>query len=253
MRKISLLALFLFAASPPNASAAHAGVVTSFTLINAETNKPIAGFDPMSANAVLNFATLPTNKLNIRANTIGTTQSVRFGYDAKAIYRTENVSPYAFDGDTNGDYYNWTPTLGVHTVTARPYSADGAGGSAGALVSIAFTVTNQTPVDAGVPPDALMVYFDEFGYEKCSTGGYVSNPGSNDYPICGPKPPDAGATYVPPQTLWCPNPGGGHLPPVKAGCAVCTESEKCLLACTGGLGCYFVNGICIASEVYCEP
>jgi len=152
MKKSKLLAVFMFTASifnmVPPASATHSGVVTSFTLISIDTDQPVPGFDPIPNNAVLNLITLPTTRLNIRANTTGTTQSVRFGYDANANYRTENVAPYALAGDNNSDYYVWTPTLGSHTVTARPYSADNAGGSAGALVSLTFTVENTAQLDS---------------------------------------------------------------------------------------------------------
>jgi hypothetical protein len=52
------------------ANAAPAGqAVVSFTLINADTDQPIATFDPLISGVTLNLATLPTRNLNIRANT----------------------------------------------------------------------------------------------------------------------------------------------------------------------------------------
>ncbi|UOQ53834.1 PQQ-dependent sugar dehydrogenase [Hymenobacter cellulosivorans] len=120
--------------------------VTSFTLFNADTDQPIAGYDPLPAGAVLNLATLPSRHLNIRANTNpATVGSVRFGYDATANFRTENTVPYALAGD-NGptDYLPWTPTVGSHMLTATPYTATGATGTAGQALTVTFTVTDAT-------------------------------------------------------------------------------------------------------------
>jgi glucose/arabinose dehydrogenase len=125
---------------------ASAQAVTSLTLINADTDQPIAGYDPIATGATLNLATLPTRNLSIRANTNpATVGSVRFAYDANSNYRTENVVPYCIGGDQgNGDYLPWTPTNGSHTLTVTPYSAASAGGTAGTAKTITFTVTNGT-------------------------------------------------------------------------------------------------------------
>ena len=128
--------------------------VTSFSLINADTDQPISGFDPLRDRAVLNLGTLPTANLNIRANTNpATIGSVRFGLDGNARYHTETDAPYALAGDpsASGDYSAWTPALGSHTLTATPYSESNARGFAGASLSITFHVihdTGQQPLDS---------------------------------------------------------------------------------------------------------
>ena len=97
------LAASLALAAPVSGQSGPA--VTSLTLINADTEQPIAGFNPLPATAQLNLATLPTRNLNIRANTSpATVGSVRFGYDANPNFRTENGAPYAFAGDSSGNY-----------------------------------------------------------------------------------------------------------------------------------------------------
>ena len=119
--------------------------VVSLTLINADTDAPIPGYDPLPNGATLNLATLPTRRLNIRANTApSTVGSVRFGYDAIASYRVENVAPYALVGDNPGPDYNaWTPSLGTHSVTATPYTQASAGGTRGTAKTQSFTVVDQ--------------------------------------------------------------------------------------------------------------
>jgi len=122
-----------------------AQAVISFTLINADTDQPIATFDPLNDGATLNLATLPTRNLNIRANTSpATVGSVRFGLDGKSNYRTDNSAPYSLGGDNNGNYSTWKPSLGSHTLTARPYTRSDARGTAGTALTITFTVTDKS-------------------------------------------------------------------------------------------------------------
>ena len=129
--------------------------VITFTLFNADTDQPLAGYDPLPNGATLNLATLPTRRFNIRANTNpATVGSVRFGYDSNASYRLENYVPYTFAGDgtnANGsiDYLPWTPTVGTHTVTATPFTKGGAGGTAGTALTVSFTVTD-TPASGNL-------------------------------------------------------------------------------------------------------
>jgi hypothetical protein len=121
--------------------------VTSFTLINADTDQPMAGFDPLNSGASINLASLPTRNLNLRANTSpSVVGSVRFGYDGNSSLRIENGAPYALAGDTSGNYYAWTPATGSHSVTATPYTSSGAGGTAGTSKTITFTVTDSGAV-----------------------------------------------------------------------------------------------------------
>lgn len=117
--------------------------VTSLTLIDADRDRPVAGYDPIPNGATLDLAKLPTRRLNLRANTApDRVGSVRFSLNG-GVYRTENSAPYAFANNTGTDYHAWTPSLGVHTVTATPYSLAGAGGVAGTAKSVRFTVTDS--------------------------------------------------------------------------------------------------------------
>ncbi len=129
----------LFAA--PGSQALASQVVTSLTLINADTNQPIAGYNPMPNAATLDLASLPTKNLNIRANTSpATVGSVRFALNGDSNYRTETAAPYAFAGDTSGNFWPWTPSEGSYSVTATPFSSAGGTGTAGTPLTITFTV-----------------------------------------------------------------------------------------------------------------
>lgn len=112
--------------------------VSSFTLINADTDQDLG---PLTNGASVNLATLPTRNLNVRANTNpATVASVRFGYDGATSVSVESAAPYAFMGDSGGDYAPWTPSAGSHTLTATPFSGAGATGTAGGSLSVTFTV-----------------------------------------------------------------------------------------------------------------
>jgi hypothetical protein len=116
-------------------------VLVSFTLINADTDQPIAAFNPLTSGTTLNLATLPSRNINIRANTSpATVGSVVFGLDGNPAFRTESGVPYALAGDLIGNYTPWTWTLGPHTLTGTPYSGSGSTGTAGTPLTITFTL-----------------------------------------------------------------------------------------------------------------
>ncbi|MEM8529972.1 MAG: DUF4832 domain-containing protein [Chloroflexota bacterium] len=102
--------------------------VTSFTLINADTDEAL---QEVQDGETLDLSTLNTANLNIRANTEPVTVgSVQFLLNDKLV-QTENYVPYAIAGDTNQgqDYLPWEfPAAGQLTLTAIPYSnANGSG------------------------------------------------------------------------------------------------------------------------------
>lgn len=116
--------------------------------MDAATDQPVPGFDPMPANAVIVLRNIAATTFNILANTepwiVG---SVRFGFDGNASYNTESNFPYTMVlssvSATQFDYAGITLATGAHTVTATPYSAAGAGGTAGTPLTLNFTVVDS--------------------------------------------------------------------------------------------------------------
>jgi CubicO group peptidase (beta-lactamase class C family) len=112
--------------------------VTGLTLIDADTDQPIG---PLTDGLALDLSTLPTRRLNVRAETVpAAVGSVRLGLDAKANYRTEGAAPYALAGDDGGDYRAGTPAAGTHTLTATAYTGPNATGAASLPLVVRFTV-----------------------------------------------------------------------------------------------------------------
>ncbi len=116
------------------------GVIDNFTLYNSETDLPIM---ELESGAKINMALAEIgDDLNIVANTLPeTVGSVRFELTgAEVSGRTEGVAPYALKGDTDGDFYDWEPTVGTYVLTATSYELAGLGGEVGVPETITFTV-----------------------------------------------------------------------------------------------------------------
>ena len=146
MRRYILAPSFAFAASAINAKAQE---ISSLTLIDATTEQPIPGYDPLPGDFEIDLNSIGTNEFNIVANTTGAVGSVRFGYDQDTNFRTENSSPFAFFGDSFGDFLSWTPSLGAHTITATAYSASSAGGDVLSTANFSFNVVDSDGSDGG--------------------------------------------------------------------------------------------------------
>ena len=138
-------------------AATGAPVVTGLVLFNADTGQPIRAFQD---NATIDYGTLPTRNLSVRANTDGAVESVRFALDGNANFQTENYAPYSIRGDNNstGRPLPWTPSLGTHSLGVRAYSADGAGGTASPAMNVTFRVVDS---DGAVAADLPVVRFSD--------------------------------------------------------------------------------------------
>lgn len=134
------------------AGTATVQTLDSFTLIDADSDHPIAGFEVMPDGIVVDLGTLPTRHLNIRANTTpATVGSVRFAFAGTSNFRTESGAPYALYGDNNGNYNAWTPATGSYTLKATPFTSGSAGGTAGVPLTVKFTVTDSSVADLAPP------------------------------------------------------------------------------------------------------
>ncbi len=150
--------------------------VTGLTLMDAGTNRPVPGYDPIPQGATLDLASLPA-KLNVRANTAGSVGSVRFAFDNNASYKTENGAPYALCSDTRGAYFACPAnvfTPGQHRLAATPTAGANGSGAVGAGAAVAFTVVRSEKAAVAV------------------TGFTLIN-ADNDQPMPGYDPIPAGA------------------------------------------------------------
>lgn len=128
---------------------ATADEVTGFVLIDADTDTPIAGFDPIANGATIDIAALPSANINIEALTDpATVGSVVFNLNG-GDEQTENVAPYALAGDSSGDFNNWNYSLTSYTLTATPYSGSNGSGTPGTPLSISFWIVDTSDPGGG--------------------------------------------------------------------------------------------------------
>ncbi|MDZ4698577.1 MAG: T9SS type A sorting domain-containing protein [Rhodothermales bacterium] len=122
--------------------------VGGFTLIDADTDLPIPGFDPIADGAVLDLTELPLN-LALRANTIdpdGVIGSVTLalarsdGGATGGAAATDDDAPYSLYGDAGGDFAPGTLEVGAYTLAGTPFAGAGGQGEAFQGATIAFTV-----------------------------------------------------------------------------------------------------------------
>ena len=90
------------------------------------------------------------NSLSVRADPGSNVASVSFQLDGVVI-RTDNGEPYSVAGDNRTTYTAWRPTLGSHTLIAIPFSKTAGGGTAGAAVTVSFTVVNTGTTPSPTP------------------------------------------------------------------------------------------------------
>jgi PKD repeat protein/glucose/arabinose dehydrogenase len=115
--------------------------VSSFTLINAATDLPFAGYEQVPNGATISLKNLGTApRINVRANTAGSgIASIRWLRDAAAL-SLDNNAPFAIAPSTSADYPAWSYASGLYRVTAVPYSGSNGSGTQGAGLSIQFTL-----------------------------------------------------------------------------------------------------------------
>src|SRR5207248_11351144 len=124
--------------------------LSSFSLINADTDKPI---QTLSNGATLFLVSRPTGNLNLRSfPTRRSSDIVVFALTgAQARNQTETTPPYALFGDNSGNYNPWTPVVGSYTLKGTPFSGSGVSGTAGSALTISFTVIDQASTPTPTP------------------------------------------------------------------------------------------------------
>jgi hypothetical protein len=115
--------------------------VVSFSIIDAQTQKPIKGYAKISKNDTIAISKLPTDKINIRANVSGKPGSVRFVVPEQKVNRVESKAPYSLAGDIYGRFLKWTVKPGTYTLTAVPYTSRAGRGARGEYLQVKVKFT----------------------------------------------------------------------------------------------------------------
>jgi hypothetical protein len=119
-------------------SSSSALKVLSYSLINADTDKVIPGYDNITSGKTIKLSSLPTRNLAIRVNTASGVKSVKMNWSGTTVI--ESVKPFAVFGDNmKGDFYAWRPKQGsTYTLSTIGFDQSGAKGNAGAALSVSL-------------------------------------------------------------------------------------------------------------------
>lgn len=128
----------------------------TFSLYNAKTGKPVAGFNPIAEGAVINLAKVGKDlSIVMHVHGIEHIGSVKLGYNKSRNYQLEEVAPYAIKLDysvesDDNKYESWAPVLGDNQVAATVYAEARAKGTVLSTANINFKVVEEeiTPEDA---------------------------------------------------------------------------------------------------------
>lgn len=110
--------------------------VTDFILVDAVTDTDIR---PLLHGDILVLDDLPA-ELSIRAQVSPFSGSIVFSVDEDDNFQTENVSPYALGGDSDGDFSPVLLETGEYDLSAIPFANENGGGNAGGGRTIPFEV-----------------------------------------------------------------------------------------------------------------
>ncbi len=114
--------------------------VTKLVLYNTKTDEIIGVHDPVQDGAIIDLDALGVDEISMEAITEPqTVGSVKFLVNGKS-FRTENVAPYALNGDIDGNFGPWNFSTGKNTVTAIPYKEKKASGEKGEAMTVTITI-----------------------------------------------------------------------------------------------------------------
>ncbi|MEO0525920.1 MAG: choice-of-anchor D domain-containing protein [Bacteroidota bacterium] len=119
--------------------------VVNFTLVDAVADVEIG---PLGEGDVIDLANFDANKFSVVAN-IGDIEvgSVVFDFNGDEGFQTENVAPYALNGDNNGNFRSLALPMGPNTITATPFSGPRGTGDAGIALTVNFEVVDTSVVE----------------------------------------------------------------------------------------------------------
>jgi len=97
-------------------------IITGISLINADDESTISGYDDMTTVSTIEKSALTTTQFNIYADVTGPLDSVEFVYNLAGVEgrRKEGGAPYALRGDGTG-YSTWAMETGSYEITVNVY------------------------------------------------------------------------------------------------------------------------------------
>jgi hypothetical protein len=123
-----------------NTSACAGNEIDALMLVDASNSNDLR---PLVSGDTIDLNFLPLFSVRADACDQSQVESVSFKLNGSVI-NTENVEPYAVNGDSSGIYNPWPLSVGSHVLEVTPYSSNRGGGVAGPTDMIQFYVVNST-------------------------------------------------------------------------------------------------------------
>ena len=128
---------------PPTAAAAPAKgprISATFTLLDAETEQPVPGYDPMTPDCTVDVERLGLRRIDVRINLTGKVGSLRTTLNNGKSH-VENGPPWSFTTNSVASgFTGWVPKPGRQALTVTPFSEKNAQGEAGTPLVFSFTI-----------------------------------------------------------------------------------------------------------------
>ncbi|HEY0009747.1 MAG TPA: hypothetical protein VGB55_13545, partial [Tepidisphaeraceae bacterium] len=116
-------------------------VLTQVSLVNADTDEIIPGFENLSSGAQLDLANVQTRNIAIIAKGDKETESVKFSLDGNVTY--SGGTPYSAFGMRRGNILGRRFENGSYSLAVTPWSKAEGRGVAGVMKTLNFSVTNS--------------------------------------------------------------------------------------------------------------
>ncbi len=123
--------------APPPPPPSTGLAIDQLILVNASTNqdiKNIVNGDQFNASTV-------GSSLSVKAIPSEAPGSVIFNLNGQNV-QTENISPYALNGDVNGNFIAANLPVGSYTLTATPFSGSNGSGQVGTAKTVTFSIVS---------------------------------------------------------------------------------------------------------------
>lgn len=125
---------------PPAAAEGGPRVTATYTLIDADTEKPVPGYDPLPADAVVDVDRLGLRRIDVRINLAGKVGSLVTVVNGGRPH-VENGPPWSFTNNSVADgFTGWVPRAGRQSLQATPYSEPRGKGAAGPTLTFGFDI-----------------------------------------------------------------------------------------------------------------
>lgn len=150
--------------------------IDGFGLVSISSDELIPGYEDLQSGDEIDLSSIPPFTLVAFSDDAG---SVQFDLNGKINARTENVAPFALQGDTNGDFRSaWNAGVGSHSVSATAFAGGNRTGASGPTYMIELEMVDGQPPEPPPPEEPEDLAIDAFALVSINSDAVI--PGYED-------------------------------------------------------------------------